>query len=171
MIKKEELRKFKETRKKFLIDIRVSYKNTIGSWSRYRSPFRQMINYLVVMCCRYLPPSSLKNSLYRMIGITIGRNVAIGNMVLLDPIYPELIVLEDDCMIGWGTTIFTHELAQYRVRFGSVIVRRNSMIGQFCVVRPGITVEENATVAAMSYVNKDVKKNSIVGGVPIRRIR
>ena len=171
MIKNQDIKKFRTTRKKFLVDMKIDYENTLENWSKYRNPIRIMINYTVVMFCRYLPPSGLKNSLYRMIGITIGRNVAIGNMVLLDPFYPELIILEDNCMLGWGMTIFTHEFLHNRVRFGSVIVGKSSLVGQFSVVRPGTTIGEKSTVAAMSYVNKDVKRNAVVGGVPIKRIR
>ncbi len=44
------------------------------------------------------------------------------------------------------------------------------MIGANCLILPGVEVGDNATVSAFSLVNKDVEKESFVGGVPIRVI-
>lgn len=136
-------------------------------WNKYRNPLRQAINYGVMLFCKVMPPCGLKNSLYRLIGIKIGKGVSIANDVILDPIYPELIVIEDDAIVGWGTRIFTHEFTHTTARIGSVIIGRGALIGEFSVVRPGVTVGRKSLITAMSFVNRDVPDGLIEGGIPI----
>ena len=45
------------------------------------------------------------------------------------------------------------------------------MMGANCTILPGVEIGDNATVSACSLVNKDVKANSFVGGVPARNLR
>ena len=51
---------------------------------------------------RKLPPCSLKNNLYRAMGVKIGKDVVISPDVVLDPVFPELITVEDGVILGWG---------------------------------------------------------------------
>ena len=44
-------------------------------------------------------------------------------------------------------------------------------IGAGATVLPGVTIGENAVVAAGAVVNKDVAPNTVVAGVPARMIR
>jgi len=44
-------------------------------------------------------------------------------------------------------------------------------IGAGSIILPGVTVHDNAVVGAGSVVTKDVASNTIVGGVPARKIR
>ena len=50
-------------------------------------------------------------------------------------------------------------------------MKRNAWIGAGAVILPGVTVGENAIVAAGAVVSKDVPDNTIVGGVPAKVIR
>lgn len=145
--------------------------NPARNWSKYRHPLVQGKNYAIILVCKLLPPCELKNHLYRLIGVTIGKNVSIANDAILDPIFPELIKIEDNVIIGWGTKLFTHEFTLESARIGSIIVKKNSMIGEFSVVRPGVTVGQNSLVAAMSFVNEDVPPDTVEGGVPIHILR
>ena len=123
------------------------------------------LKFFVVRACTWLPPSGLKNWLYMRIGVSIGKNVSISPDVFLDPLYPDLIMLEDNVILGWGSVIFTHELTNTKIRIGSVRVRKNSMVGEMSLVRPGTEIGENSLVAAMSFVNRDVGDDEEVGGV------
>jgi acetyltransferase-like isoleucine patch superfamily enzyme len=53
----------------------------------------------------------------------------------------------------------------------SVLVKRNAWIGASATILPGVTIGENAIVAAGSVVNKNVAANTITGGVPARIIK
>ena len=52
-----------------------------------------------------------------------------------------------------------------------VVIRKNAWIGANATILPGVTVGENAIVAAGAVVSKDVPANTIVGGVPAKIIR
>ena len=54
---------------------------------------------------------------------------------------------------------------------GAIHIGRNAWIGSNSTVLPGVTIGENAVVAAGAVVNKDVPANTIVGGVPAYVIR
>ncbi len=45
------------------------------------------------------------------------------------------------------------------------------MITAGATILPGVTVGENAMVAAGAVVSKDVEPNTVVGGVPARLIK
>ncbi len=50
-------------------------------------------------------------------------------------------------------------------------LKRNCWIGAGATILPGVTVGENAMVAAGAVVSKDVEPNTVVGGVPARLIK
>ncbi|MBQ5617563.1 MAG: sugar O-acetyltransferase, partial [Alistipes sp.] len=50
-------------------------------------------------------------------------------------------------------------------------IGRNVWIGAGAMILPGVTIGENAIIAAGAVVNKDVAPNMIVGGVPARELR
>ncbi len=50
-------------------------------------------------------------------------------------------------------------------------IGRNVWIGAGAMILPGVTIGENAIIAAGAVVNRDVPANMIVGGVPARELR
>lgn len=52
-----------------------------------------------------------------------------------------------------------------------VHICRNAWIGAGTTILPGVTVGENAVVAAGTVVTKDVEANTIVGGNPAKFIK
>jgi acetyltransferase-like isoleucine patch superfamily enzyme len=53
----------------------------------------------------------------------------------------------------------------------SVHICRNAWIGAGATILPGVTVGENAGVAAGAVVTKDVPGNRVVAGVPAKIIK
>lgn len=51
-----------------------------------------------------------------------------------------------------------------------VVIENNVWIGELAVILSGVRIGENSIVSAGSVVTKDVPKNSIVMGVPARKI-
>ena len=52
-----------------------------------------------------------------------------------------------------------------------IIIGNNVWIGASVTVVPGVTIGDNAIIAAGAVVTKDVEANTIVGGVPAKVIR
>ncbi len=52
-----------------------------------------------------------------------------------------------------------------------VHICRNAWIGAGATILPGVTVGENAVVAAGAVVTKDVAPNTVVGGNPAKLIK
>ncbi|MFN4365514.1 DapH/DapD/GlmU-related protein [Chryseobacterium hispalense] len=107
-------------------------------------------------------------------GIDIGKNVFIN----FDCTFLALggITIEDDVLIGPKVSLITenHPLnpAERKGLIGqSIHIRKNAWIGAGATVLPGVTIGENAVVAAGAVVSKDVSDNTIVGGVPAKLIK
>jgi hypothetical protein len=115
-----------------------------------------------------VPGSFLKCALYRLLGVKIGRGVYISPGALIDPFYPRLVVLEDDCFLGLGCRLFTHEYTAANFRLGSVRIGKGAVVGAHASVRSGVTIGARATVGFNSFVNKNVPEGATVGGVPAR---
>ena len=123
------------------------------AWEFYKIKRRAGLFYNTIIChiCKLLPPK-VKNGLYRSIGVNIGDNVLIAPYVQIDPFFPELITLEDNVIIGWGASIFTHEFTQDKIRKGKVHIKKRALIGGFSVVRSGVSIGKNAIVGIGSFL-------------------
>lgn len=93
--------------------------------------------------------------------------------------YPDFdgghgIFIGPDCYIAPHVHFHAagHDLEDMTAHTGSTItVEKHVWLGASCIVLPGVTIGENAVVAAGSVVTRDVEPNKIVGGVPARVIR
>lgn len=86
------------------------------------------------------------------------------------------ITIEDGVFIGPGVKILTEHhpeepALRHRLLVKPVIVRRKAWIGAGAMILPGVTVGENAIVAAGAVVTKDVPDNAVVAGVPAKVLR
>ncbi|MCS2584360.1 sugar O-acetyltransferase [Bacteroides sp. BFG-551] len=86
------------------------------------------------------------------------------------------ITIEDGVFIGPGAKILTEHhpeepALRHRLLVKPVVVRRKAWIGAGAIILPGVTVGENAIVAAGTVVTKDVPDNAIVAGVPAKVLR
>lgn len=170
----------KKAVKEFLKDekkkvLRLEYKgsklNAYWDWFKWRNPLRIVFNGIIYGICYILPPSNFKNALLRLTGIRIGKEVAIAPQVALDPVFPELLTIEDGVVLGWGSKILTHEATIKNFRLGRVKLGKQSLIGAFSLVRSGVSIGKNSVVGMGSFVNKDVNESEVVGGIPEKRIK
>ncbi len=145
--------------------------NPVYDYPKHVGRIRLFFNSLVCHICRIIPFIEIKNSLYRMIGVKIGKNVVIAAYTIIDPFFPELIAIEDNVIIGVGTTVLAHEYSQKNLMKGKVHIKKRALIGAGSLIRCGITVGEHAVVGAKSFVNKDVPDFTTVGGVPAKIIK
>ncbi len=105
---------------------------------------------------------------------TIGKNVFINHACsFLDM---GGITIEDDVQLGPKVNIITenHPLDPSDRRAlitKPLVIKRNVWIGAAATILPGVTVGENAVVAAGAVVSKDVPANTVVAGIPAKTIK
>ncbi|ANY66339.1 acetyltransferase [Paenibacillus sp. BIHB 4019] len=142
-------------------------------WQVYRtvSRFKAVRNFIFIQLARYCPILPVKNIIYRrVLGMKVGQHTAFALMVMVDVFFPERIEVGDNTIIGYNTTILTHEYLIREYRLGDVKIGANVMIGANTTILPGVTIGDHAVVAAGSVVYKDVPAHAFVGGNPIRDI-
>ena len=144
--------------------------NSLSKWYEIKNPVRVIFNFMIIYSCRYCPSLALKRGLLRLTGMKIGENTNIGLCVTFDVFFPELIEIGNNCVIGYNATVLAHEFLIKEYRTGRVKIGNNVMVGANSTILAGVTIGDNATVSAMSLVNRDVEKNSFVGGVPSRKL-
>lgn len=149
----------------------VSGKNSLQFWPDAVSPLRVIWNFFIISLGRISPSFVVKDFLYRLLGVKIGKNASVGLMVMLDIFFPEEIEIGDNVIIGYNTTLLGHEFLRDEWRKGKVIIEKDVVIGANCTLLPGIVVGEGAVVSAMSLVNRDIPPHSFYGGVPVRDLQ
>lgn len=122
----------------------------------YLTSAKLNFNFTICKIAEIIPLSSIKIFIYRLMGVKIGKGVFISPDVILDPHFPKLITLEDYCVLGWGTKIFTHEMSTKKYRVGRVTIKKGAVIGGFSIIRSGVTIGEMAQTSIYSYIYKDV---------------
>jgi acetyltransferase-like isoleucine patch superfamily enzyme len=113
-----------------------------------------------------LPWSGLKVWVLRRLGARIGRNVYISVGAWIDPVFPQLLAIEDDVFIGMGARILTHEFRIDEFRAGKVVIRRGAMVGGFSLIACGLEIGEEAVVAGGAAVAVDVPARTQATGNP-----
>ncbi|XEC94845.1 DapH/DapD/GlmU-related protein [Paenibacillus tarimensis] len=143
-------------------------------WQVYRtvSPWKAVRNFICIQLARYCPVLPWKNAIYRhVLGMQVGRHTAFALMVMVDVFFPERIQVGDNSIIGYNTTILTHEYLIKEYRLGAVRIGDHVMIGANTTILPGVTIGDHAVIAAGSVVHKDVPAYAFVGGNPIRELK
>lgn len=105
---------------------------------------------------------------------TIGKNVFINHGCS----FLDLggITIEENVLIGPQVKLVTenHPLDP-ATRKGlitkPILIKRNAWLGAGVTILPGVTVGENAVVAAGAVVSKDVPDNTVVGGIPAKFLK
>ena len=140
-----------------------------NEWYRLRNPLRIAVTYVVFELCRKLPPR-LKAPIYRAAGVDIGEGSVVSPDVVVDPFFPEKVSIGENTLVGWGTKLLTHEGYSNEWHVGPVDIGDDVTVGHSSSTRPGVTIGDGATVAAHSFVNRDVEPGETVGGVPIESL-
>ncbi|TFE24760.1 acyltransferase [Cohnella luojiensis] len=142
-------------------------------WQMYRtiSRFKAVRNFVFIQLTRYCPSLPVKNWIYRrVLGMRVGRHTAFALMVMVDVFFPERISIGENSIIGYNSTLLTHEYLIKEYRLGDIRIGSNVMIGANVTILPGVTIGDGAVVAAGSVVHKDVAPNARVGGNPLREL-
>ena len=145
-----------------------------------RSLFRAMMTRILSSMAMNLPMlPSMRGRLFKCNGVNIGKNVFIGVDVIMDPVRPDLIYIGDYVSIAGRNVILTHSDPTKPIRdsklldpkFAPVIIKRGAWIAVGATILPGVTIGENAVIAAGAVVTRDIPDYAIAGGIPAKVIR
>ena len=109
-----------------------------------------------------------------------GKNLKIGKNVFINSCCQFQdqggITIGDGTLVGPKTVIATlnhHMDPSKRANLfpKPVVIGKNVWIGANVTILPGVTIGDGAVIAAGAVVNKDVKANTIAGGVPAKYIK
>ena len=96
--------------------------------------------------------------------LKLGKNFDIGTFTYINSHYG--VEIDDNVQIGSHCTIYSHSTIDNKK--GRVILERNCKIGTHSTIMPGVKIGENSIVGAYSFVNKNIPKNQVWVGVPVK---
>ncbi|MBY6180554.1 acyltransferase [Staphylococcus warneri] len=124
---------------------------------------------IIIEICRYMPNLKLKSHMYcQLLGMDIGNHSVFAFKVVPDLFYPELITVGNNSVIGYNTTILTHEILVDEFKIGKVTIGSHTLIGANVTILPGVTIGDHVKIGAGTVVSKDVPNNSVAFGNPIQ---
>ena len=109
-----------------------------------------------------------------------GKNITVGKNVFFnsDCKFQDQggLFIDDGVLIGHGVVLATlnHDLSpakRQQLHPAPIHIGKGVWIGANATVTPGVTIGDNAVIAAGAVVTKDVKANTVVGGVPAKFIK
>ncbi|MCE4994681.1 acetyltransferase [Staphylococcus xylosus] len=144
-------------------------KNPLWHMYHYVTIVKIFKQTVIIEICRYLPIVKLKHWMYRkFLKMNIGAETAFAFKVVPDLLYPEYITIGKNCVIGYNTTILTHEFLVDEFKTGPVHIGDNTLIGANVTILPGVTIGNNVKVGAGAVVSKDIPDNTLAYGNPIQ---
>lgn len=94
---------------------------------------------------------------------------------------PYLITLKTKCRISYDVTFINHDggtwafrnhMKEYKdvIKYGRIEVGEESFIGARSIIMPGVKIGRNCVIGAGSVVTKDVDDETVVAGIPAKKI-
>ncbi len=132
--------------------------------------YSELFNYQVDESVRILPPFTTE----------CGKNTRLGKNIFINSgaRFQDQggIYIDDDTFIGHNAVLATLNHGQKPDERATLIpspihIGKKVWIGANVTILSGVTIGDGAIIAARAVVNKDVKENTVVGGVPARLIK
>lgn len=96
--------------------------------------------------------------------LKLGYKTDIGAFTYINAKYG--VVIEDFVQIGAHCSIYSFSTIDNKK--GEVVLKKNCRVGAHSMVMPGITIGENSIIGAFSFINKDIPKNTLAFGIPVK---
>ena len=98
------------------------------------------------------------------------------------PLYSRLISIGDNVWMASNVEMITHDVAHFMLngmkicdekfqeKVGCISIGNNVFIGTNTKILYDVKIGDNVIIAAGSIVNKDIEDNSVVAGIPAKKI-
>ena len=135
-----------------------------------RGLLSELFGYRVPQSLRVFPPFYAD----------FGKNITVGEEVFINACCHFQdhggVTIGDGCQIGHNVVFATlnHGLKPEERCYtcpAPIVLGRNVWVGSNATILQGVTIGDNAVVAAGAVVTKDVEANTVVGGVPAKFIK
>jgi len=107
--------------------------------------------------------------------ISLGDKVILNDGVILQSCEDTAVEICDNVVLSYDAMILTGGIDPTGRVHGHlsfpVVIKDRVWIGARAIVLPGVTIGEDAVVAAGSVVTKDVPPNTLVAGVPAQFVK
>jgi len=136
----------------------------------------KIANNFLTFLANISPIGGLRVFFHRKRGVKIGKSVTLSSKMMLERAFPEYIVIEDFVSFAPGVVVITHSLPHLHFKgvimphVSPVVFKKNSWIGAYSIILPGVTIGEGSIISAGSVVNTNVPDNCIVQGNPAQII-
>lgn len=155
----------------------LEYKRYSLTWTvkKIQRYYRFFLERLAFFC----PELGMRRTLHRLRGVKIGKGVYLGSDVLIDRVHPELVVIEDNAIIGDRCIITAHSNLPSKTRLRKIYPRMKKEV-RICegawippgvIILPGVTIGREAVVGAGSVVTKDIPAGCVAVGAPAKVIK
>jgi maltose O-acetyltransferase len=108
-------------------------------------------------------------------GLQLGERVHVGRETYVGTVCPWLISIGDDSFVGSRVTLLSHDNSTKRqtgyTRVAAVDIGRRVYVGAGSIILPGVTIGDDAIIAAGSVVRSDVPAGVVAAGNPARVIQ
>lgn len=146
---------------------------------RYAWEHKHMVySYFLLRLAMVSPFVGVNAFLHELRGVVTGREVKIAHDVLIDPVEPGSVVLEDCVTISPRVTIFAHTnptspLYEYMGprTVNPVRIKEGAWIGTGAIILPGVTVGRYCVIGAGAVVTKDIPDFTLAVGVPAEPVK
>ena len=91
----------------------------------------------------------------------------------------EEVSIGNNCLIGENVRIYDHDhvfdlnnniLEANLFKTSKIKIGNNVFIGNEAVILPGVTIGDNCVIGARAVVTKNIENNSVVAGIPAKKI-
>jgi len=158
----------------------MDYYHYFGSFGRIRLRIRFLYTWILHSIAYSTPLPRLVIKAQRSRGVKIGDGCHFSPYVLIDLLYPQLIMIDDSVTISSNVMIFAHvnpttnsylKAHGYARMVKPVHIKSGAIIGPGSIITAGVTIGENSIVGVGSVVSQDVPDYCIVLGNPARIIK
>jgi acetyltransferase-like isoleucine patch superfamily enzyme len=116
-------------------------------------------------------PNRLRVRLLKWGGVNVGKNIFLGEGVVIDTIRPDLLTIGDNTLITARCMILTHFYKNGNFYYGDVKIGSGCFIGMNTIIANSVTIGDNSVIGAGSIVTKDIPAGEVWAGNPAKFIK